>query len=307
MEYAKKRDLPKINKGMGIGIQVLGERFATHQLIVEKLSERFLAQDPKVNRSKAFEVLQFNNIFLGKTEGKVRVPGLAAAKVDLSDPNILYYNLCLGAIVTLPGVKNSAHMMNAAAASLTALAEQTILVTKQTTFMPKSALLEEEKKKPVSIYVQPRIQDFLKTLSRAEENLYASCGLKPATDPYKMLAQASSNGKPIKSDSPEGIEVLNLVTPLAFDPTVTADVFFYSGRSDKAFLQWAIGPFEVEYTVGKNKTATGMEMVFFEGWHDTIRPGSKKPMTNDEWRAAFEQGQYKELGSLVLGKRSGRR
>jgi hypothetical protein len=273
-------------------------------LVIENLSQGFLAQDHTVNREKAFKVLRFTNILLGRSAGKVQVPGLAAAKAEFSSPGASYYNLCLGAITSLPIGKESPYIMNTAATSLTALAEQTILVTKQTVLVAKSApLLEEKKKPPVNIYVQDGLENFLKYLSQAEENLYTSCGEKPATEAYRFLIEASGSGKPIRSDSFQGREILNLATPLPLDPTVTADVFFYSSRTDKAFLQWGIGPFEVEYSLPNRAKARGMEMVFFEGWHDALRKGEKTPMTNEQWQELFLKGQFKNLYTFVLGQK----
>jgi len=300
LAFAKKRGMPQINKEMGVGIQCLGERFSDHQLAIERLSARFLAPDINVNRKKAFEVLRFENVLLGRKAGKAVVRGLASQRVDSSNPNTSYYVLCLGALLNLPGAKTTNYSKNTSAACLTALAEQTILVTKQTTLVPKSApLIERDAKKPVNIYVQPGIGNFLNHMSRAEERLSSACGSKPATDTYKTLIEASSSGKPIKSDSAEGIAVLDLVATLPLDPTVTADVFYFAGRADKGFLQWAIAPFEVEYTLPDQTKVHGMEMAFFEGWHDTTRPGAKDPMNNEAWNKVFVQGDYKKFRTLL--------
>jgi len=298
--YAQQKGLPRINKEMGVGIQCLGERFSDHQLIIERLSERFLAPDANVNRKKAFEVLRFHNVLLGKTIGKTSVTGVAFRKVNLSDPDTSYYALCLGALLNIPGFKKAPYTMNTSAACLTALAEQTILVTKQTTLVPKSAALYgEDSKKPVNIYVQPRIGNFLSYLTKAEERFSSACGVHPATDTYKTLIEASSTVKPIKSNSTEGIAILDLVATLPLDPTVTADIFYFAGRSDKGFLQWAIAPFEVEYTLPNNAKVRGMEMVFFEGWHDTARKGAEIPMSNEEWKTLFLEGDYKKFKSVL--------
>jgi hypothetical protein len=151
--------------------------------------------------------------------------------------------------------------------------------------------------------VQPGIEKFLDHLRAAENNLYSACGRELADEPYTRLAEASKSGEPLKSDSPQGVAVLNFASPLAMDPTVTADVFFFAGSADKAFLQWAIGPFQVEYTLPNKARAVGMEMVFFEGWHDALRKGAKTPMTDEEWRKLFLGGQYEDLYSFIAGRK----
>lgn len=300
LAYAKQKGLPQINKEMGVGIQCLGERFSDHQLIIERLSARFLARDIKVNRKKAFEVLRFENVLLGRKIGKAHVRGLVSQNVDSSNPNTSYYALCLGSLLNVPGTKATNYSKNTSAACLTALAEQTILVTKRTTLVPKSAApLGENTKKPVNIYVQAGIATFLNYLSNAEERLSSACRVKSATDMYQTLIKASAGGQPIKSDSAEGVAVLDLVANLPLDPTATADVFYFAGRSDKGFLQWAIAPFEAEYTLPDKTKARGMEMVFFEGWHDTARPGAKYPMNNEGWNKLFAQGDYKKFRSFL--------
>lgn len=304
LEYARGKGLPRINRDMGVGIQCLGERFSPHQYVIESISQKLLANDPSVSRKKAFDALRFRNIFLGIGAGESRVPGLVAAQLDASSPNISYYELCLAAVEALPDSEESLYSINAAASSVAALAEQTIIVTKQTTLVVKSiGPTGQKREQVVKIFVQPDIEEFLNCVRDAENNLLAACGEESVDEPYRYLAESARNGKPLFSDSPEGATVLNFATPLAMDPTVTADVFFFVGRTDKAFLQWAIGPFEVEYQLPNGAKATGMEMVFFEGWHDSLRKGAGKPLTNEQWRALFLKGQFKNLYTFVLGKR----
>jgi hypothetical protein len=304
LAYSNKKGLPRINRGMGVGVQCFGERFSLHQSVIDSMSEKFLEGDPGVDRRKAFAALRFRNILLGTGNGKTGVPGLAEVKVHVSNPGVSYYSLCLAAINAVPGNVGSSYFLNTAACSLTALAEQTILATKQSTLVVKSAvIIDEKKKKPVSIYVQPGIGKFLDHLRAAQNKLYSACGRQSVDEPYTYLVDAAGTGKPLQSDSPQGISALKFASPLEMDPTVTADVFFYSGRVDKAFLQWAIGPFEVEYTTPNNTKAVGMEMVFFEGWHDDLRKGAKTPMTNEEWRELFIGGKYKDLYSFIAGRK----
>jgi hypothetical protein len=92
---------------------------------------------------------------------------------------------------------------------------------------------------------------------------------------------------------------MGLFGSLANDPTVTVDVFHFSGQLDKGYLQWAIAPFEVEYTLANKTKVKGMEMVFFEGWSDTVSKDAEKPLTNETWSELFAQGDYKKFKSLL--------
>ena len=111
--------------------------------------------------------------------------------------------------------------------------------------------------------------------------------------------KGSEEGGPIDSNSSEGSILLNRFAILPGNPTVTADVFFLNGRSDKGFLQWAIGPFETERSFNDGVKAVGMEMVFFEGWNDTVQKGKITPMTNEDWKKLFLQGAYKKFQSVI--------
>jgi hypothetical protein len=42
-----------------------------------------------------------------------------------------------------------------------------------------------------------------------------------------------------------------------------------------------------------------MEMVFFEGWNDTVHKGKITPMTNEDWKKLFLQGAYKKFQSVI--------
>lgn len=298
--YAKDKGIPKINKEMGVGIQFLGERFALHQSVIDNLSETFLANDPKVNRNKAFEVITFKNVFLGKQLGKVKVSGLSKTVMKPDNPVASFYSLCLAAIIDLPVRPASDYSVNTGASCLTALAEQTILVTKQTTLVPKSVSPDETPiKKPVKIYVETGLSKFLVNLNKAEQTINSICGQEMVNPIYEILMKASKSGAPIASDSDEGAILVSELASLPVDPTVTADVFYFAGRADKGFIQWSIGPFEVEYPITTGGIAKGMEMVFFEGWNDTVHKGKITPMTNEDWKKLFLQGAYKKFQSVI--------
>ncbi len=300
VSYSKSKGMPRINRGMGVGVQFLGERFSAHQMVIDNLSETFLANDPKVNRAKAFEVLQVNKVFFGRTSGKTKVTGLIKTVPKSDDTRASFYDLCLGAIIELPVRSSSNYSVNTGAACLTALAEQTILVTKQSTLVPKSTLTEEAPiKKPVKIYVQPNLQNFLKRLSQADRTISSLCGQEPLNKFYDTLIKVSRSGKPVDSNSPEGAVLMGELASLPVDPTVTADIFYFAGATDKGFLHWSIGPFEVEYPLKDGTAAKGMEMVFFEGWNDTVLKELKTPLTNEQWRDVFLKGDYKKFKSVI--------
>ncbi|MEI8182171.1 MAG: hypothetical protein WCG29_05640 [Desulfomonile sp.] len=304
-QYALKKNLPKINKEMGIGIQFLGERFALHQYVIEKLSDALLSKDVIVNRKKILEALDFGNIFNGASVKKSNGPdgkieGLMDFKEELTDGLASFYNFSMAAVLNLPHNKDVTLGLNDPAACVTALSEQTILATKQKTLVAKSMLPSEEPiKKNAYLHVQPGIDGFLELLSRGEAVLYELCRVETTLDWYSTLISASKSGMPIDSKTSQGQDVLDKVSNLPLDPTVTVDVFYYSGRTDKAFLQWAVAPFVVEFTLSTGKKVKGMSMVFFYGWHDTAAKGGKTPLTNQTWRQYFLAGKYNKFGSLI--------
>jgi len=300
LAYARDKNIPRVNKAMGVGVQFLGERYCLHQSVIDNLTEAFLAHDPKINRKKVSDTLAINNVFFGKKGPKIEVPGLNQTQFNPDASGASFYELCLKTILDLPVVSSSKYSINTGSACLTALAEQTILVTKQTTLVPKSAAPSTEKeKKQVKIYIEPNIGNFLKQLSRADKISSSVCEQEFHEDVYNLLVKGSEEGGPIDSNSSEGSILLNRFAILPGNPTVTADVFFLNGRSDKGFLQWAIGPFETERSFNDGVKAVGMEMVFFEGWNDTVQKGKITPMTNEDWKKLFLQGAYKKFQSVI--------
>ncbi len=300
LRYAEDNDLPKINKQMGIGIQFLGERVALHQQAINRLTDTFLVNDPKVNRKKVMDALEIKNVFFGKKGLKKESPGLNETIFKPKESSLSFYELCLRAILDLPVLASSVHSINTGAACLTALAEQTILVTKQTTLVPKSAAPNpDQDKKPVKIFIEPKIHNFLKQLELADKTISSLCEQEPQTILYETLIKASKEQAPIASNSDEGATMLNQLSKLISDPTVTADVFFLNSRNDKGFIQWAIAPFEVERSFKDGTKAIGMEMVFFEGWNDTALKNTKTPMTNQEWKRIFLKGDYKKFQTVI--------
>ena len=300
LRYAADNRAPKINRQMGVGIQFLGERIALHQSVINSLTETFLANDPKVNRKKVMSALEIRNVFFGKKGPKSEVSGLIETQFKPNNSGMSFCQHCLRAILDLPVLESYAYSINTGAACLTALAEQTILVTKQTALVPKSAAPRPDKdKKAVKIYVQPNIENFLKQLSLADRTISSICSQEPHTNLYDTLKRVSKEQTPLLSSNPDGMSLISQLGALCSDPTVTADVFFLNSRNDKGFLQWAIGPFEVEKSFRGGAKAIGMEMVFFEGWNDTALKNAKNPMTNEEWKKIFLKGDYKKFRSVI--------
>ncbi|MFH0959667.1 MAG: hypothetical protein V1897_13295, partial [Pseudomonadota bacterium] len=123
----------------------------------------------------------------------------------------------------------------------------------------------------MSIYIQSNIGNFLRRLSQADKAISSICEQEFSEKVYNVLLKGSEMGEPIDSNSQKGATLLENFAILSGDPTVTADVFFLNARSDQGFLQWAIGPFEIERFFGAGVKAIGMEMVFFEGWNDAVQ------------------------------------
>ncbi len=243
LRYAEENKLPKINKQMGVGIQFLGERSALHQSVINSLTETFLADDPKVNRKKVMNALEIKNVFFGKKGPKNEISGLIETQFKPNDSGMSFYQHCLRAILDLPVLESSPYSINTGASCLTALAEQTILVTKQTTLVPKSAAPHPDKdKKAVKIYVEANIENFLKQLSLADNTISLICEQQPQTILYDILIKASKDQTPLLSSNSDGLTLISQLATLDSDPTVTADVFFLNSRNDKGFIQWAIGP-----------------------------------------------------------------
>ena len=300
LQYAEDNDLPKINRQMGVGIQFLGERVALHQQVINRLTDTFLANDPKVNRKKVMDTLEIRKVFFGKKGPKKEVQGLIETQFKPNESGMPFYQYCLRAILDLPVFESSSYSINTGAACLTALAEQTILVTKQTTLVPKSAAPDPgQDNKSVKIYIEPKIQNFLKQLELADKTISSLCEQEPQTILYKTLIKASKEQAPIASNGTEGVTILNQLSKLTSDPTVTADVFCLSSSNDNGFIQWAIAPFEVERSFKNGAKAMGMEMVFFEGWNDTALKNTKNPMTNQQWKKIFLKGDYKKFQTVI--------
>ena len=218
---------------------------ALHQQVINRLTDTFLANDPKVNRKKVMDTLEIRKVFFGKKGQKKEVPGLNETQFKSNESiGPSFYESSLRAILDLPVTFSSNDSINTGAACLTALAEQTILVTKQTTLFPKSATPEpNQDKKPVNIYVESNIENFIKQLSLADETISSICEQEPQTALYNTLIKASKEQTPIASNGAEGVPILNQLSKLTSDPTVTADVFCLSSHNDKGFIQWAIAPF----------------------------------------------------------------
>ena len=112
LRYAEDNDLPKINRQMGVGIQFLGERVALHQQVINRLTDTFLVNDPKVNRKKVMDTLEIKNVFFGKKGPKKEVQGLIETQFKPNESGMPFYQYCLRAILDLPVLASSVHSIN---------------------------------------------------------------------------------------------------------------------------------------------------------------------------------------------------
>lgn len=303
LKYAGANNLPRINRDSGVGIQIIGERFTLTQAVIDDLSQNFLANDPNVNRKKAFSVLRLRNVIYGRTRAKIGVTGVQERIVRTRNMEPVYYQSALESVFGLKGQVKGKLFINSVGASLTALAEQTILTTKETILTPKAIDTNPRPAKGVSkIYFQAGITDFAKQLGAAESIMHSACGMTSDTVIWKRIAEASSKSQPVSTDSETGIAILDFISETMANPAVAVDVFYFDGKTDKGFLQWGIVPYEVEYAPNPGVSANGIEMVFFEGWNNQIDKNVKKPFTNDEWRLLISSGKYLKFASPVFSR-----
>ena len=132
-------------------------------------------------------------------------------------------------------------------------------------------------------------------MSRADKTISSICEQEYPGDVYNLLVKGSEEGAPIDSNSSEGSILLNRFAILPGNPTVTADVFFLNAQIRQRFSPVGYRPFETERSFNDGVKAVGMEMVFFEGWNDTVQKGKITPMTNEDWKKLFLQGAYKQI------------
>ncbi len=303
LKYAGANNLPKINRDSGVGIQIIGERFTLTQAVIDNLSQNFLANDPNVNRKMALDVLRLRNVIYGRSKATNAVNGVQGRIVRMSDKEPVYYQSALESVFGLKGQLKGKLFMNSVGASLTALAEQTILTTKETILTPKAIDTNPRPAKGVSkIYFQAAISDFVKKLGAVESIMHSACGMAPDIAIWNKIADVSSKSKPVSTDSETGTAILDLISETLANPAVAVDVFYFDGKTDKGFLQWGIVPYEVEYNPQPGVSARGVEMVFFEGWNNQIDRNMKRPFTNDEWRQLISTGKYLKFSSPVFSR-----
>jgi hypothetical protein len=119
---------------------------------------------------------------------------------------------------------------------------------------------------------------------------------------YDLLADLSERGRFIRRGSPEWGTISPLVGTLARNLNVTADAYRHwnQARNEQCFLQWctAMATFKARLTDGAR--VQGGELLFVEGWNDTIVPGRKEPLTNSVWRNALGQMALKDLRGRTI-------
>jgi hypothetical protein len=304
--WAKARNIPRINREIGLGIQPFGERFTLHESIIDEF-KRLLVRDDTSWQDIA-DMLSFHRLFSGVTASGKTVDGLAARMGSSNGPS--YYDRAIQAIADgAPAQRAGKRAINLSATCLTALAEQTALMTKTSVMVQKSA--DEAPKIPrgVKLSFEPLSEKYLVSLAdaasvaarqcaelkrRAPQDLASSFTPVDAAPAFRAFARMAGRSHALVTGSREwnkyGPFVVSLVRPAA----VTVDVFLLKDRTGAmSYYQWALASFEREASGG----ARGLEMVFFEGWSDEIVPQHQGPLTNQQWINRIKEGKLHVLKS----------
>ena len=227
---------------------------------------------------------------------------------DLPVPEVTYLSPCLD-----PGIERLAtslrRRLNAFAANLTSLLELSILSAKQPV---KVVVLGLAPPPQARIYVEATPRPFFERLGQAGQTVAGLCremtrkygphpdGTASSLDLdaiYRILADLSEGGRFIPKASREWYTVAPLVERLKRNPNVTADAYRHWDErpQERYFLQWctAMASFAARMTDGT--PVEGGELLFVEGWNDTIVPGRKEPLTNSAWREVLRKAKLADL------------
>ncbi len=214
------------------------------------------------------------------------------------------------------GWQDNPERLNFYASALTALAEQTALMTKTSILVRKSAASPKKIPDGVKLYFEPGAEKYIRALANAGASMKAVCDKvrkevqgKPGRDvkilditpAFAAFAKLAKANKPLKVRSRLWQSHGSLVSELVRKPTVTVDVFQVKERGGKvSYYQWAIAPFQAAYTLqGAPRNTAGLTMVFFEGWSDEMVQGSQGPLNNLEWETRVLEGNLGQLHSIV--------
>jgi len=319
-QWAGQHGLPRINPERGLGIQPLGERYALHEEVIDRVKQEFIRDDTP--REEISRVLAFEKLLEGCRVGDRSIKGIDEA--ISGETGDTYYLAALKAIsVGAREWQNSAVRRNFYAASLTSLAEQTVLMTKTAILVRKSAAAVKKIPDGVKLYFEPESSEYLQGLARSAGRMVEVCTRIRKESPEKegskesivdivpaleAFAKLSRESRPLVVGSAEWQAHGAVITELARKPAVTVDVFQLKERSGKInYYQWAVAPFAATYALGGSKgSCTGMTAIFFEGWSDEIVPGSDGPLNNLQWEGRLLEGDLGTLHSIVkLPKETG--
>ncbi|MGD9030771.1 MAG: hypothetical protein PVG25_13270, partial [Anaerolineae bacterium] len=210
--------------------------------------------------------------------------------------------------------------LNAFAANLTSLLELSILSAKQPMKVVTRSLAPLSQAR---IYVERVPRPFFEQLAQAGQAVSGLCremirayGSHPAGGGtarpvgvdsnidfgvvYSILADLSQGGEFVWKTSEEWRTVSSLVESLKRDPNVTADAYRHVDPEEQYFLQWctAMASFEARMTDGT--PVRGAELLFVEGWNDSLVPGRKGPLTNSAWRKVLGEMALTDLKEWTL-------
>jgi hypothetical protein len=320
-KWCQEKGIPKINAERGIGIQPFGERFSVHEQVIDAFKAKIFndgTAPDEINRALAFP-----NLMRGIKDPKRPIKGFAASIAE--DKGDSYSSLVLKAIVTgAQGWQRNSMRLNFFAASLTSLAEQTALMTKDSVLIQKSYNADSNIPDKLKLFFEPGSEKYLLGLAEACAAMEKLCGetqqMLPrenqesaptanASDAFRAFAALAKTGKPLVTGTALWKAHGRWVIVLARKPAVTVDVFQLKDRTGKLhFYQWAVAPFESVHGDGPSRPPEkGLDMVFFEGWGDTIVPGADGPLDNEQWESRVRKGGLNQLKALVSVPRQGRR
>jgi hypothetical protein len=197
--------------------------------------------------------------------------------------------------------------LNAFAANLTSLLELSILSAKQPMKVVARGLAPLSQAR---IYVERVPRAFFEQLAQAGQTVRGLCremirkyGWHPAGGSiarpdavdsdidfgivYSVLADLSEEGSSVPKASGDWFTIAPLVESLKRDPNVTADAYRHVDPEEQYFLQWCTAMASFEARMADGTAVKGGELMFVEGWNDTIVPGRSKPLTNSAWRKAL--------------------
>jgi len=312
-DWIRRERMPKINSEMGLGVQPFGERFSIHQGVIDDVKRAMFK--PDTPRQKMAEILRFRNLMTGLASDETKIQGLAASASG--DRSRSYYSAVLRAIgIGGRGWQSNPFRLNFFAASLTALAEQTALMTRTSTMVLKSSPVPATVKQGTKLYFEPCSAKYLLALGESSQSIVKACndlrqkasalrlGNPPLDSParaFRIFATLSRRGKPLVTGRWAWRACSKYIADLPRDPAVTVDVFRFRDRSGNTFYyQWAIAPFEANYSRGRSGgSAPGMEMVFFEAWAEEFVANVQGPMNNLQWQQRLSEDKLNVLPSIL--------